>query len=160
MIPAGKVVKEPVHIVDWYPTLVKLAGGSLEQKLPLDGKDIWPVVARGAKTPHDALLLSATSYGKAAVRMGDWKLMRGATDKGADINDDDKGSETDKSAGHGYELYNISEDIGESRNLAAENPEKVKELTARLDLLLKDAVPCGAKDNVAGVSRKRQKNVK
>src|SRR5262249_39256416 len=41
-IPAGKTVDEPVHAVDWYPTLVKLAGGSLEQKLPLDGRDIWP----------------------------------------------------------------------------------------------------------------------
>src|SRR5262249_42167781 len=36
-----QVINEPLHGVDWYPTLVKLAGGSLKQKLPLDGKDIW-----------------------------------------------------------------------------------------------------------------------
>ena len=159
-IPAGKRVKEPVHIVDWYPTLVKLAGGSLEQKLPLDGKDIWPVVAQGAKTPHDALLLSAITYGKAAVRMGDWKLLGGAGNKGADVNDDGKGKEAAKSAGHGDELYNLANDIGESRNLASEMPEKVKELQARLDQLLKDAVLCGQIGDADGASKNRRKKAK
>jgi len=159
-IPAGKVVKEPVHIVDWYPTLVKLAGGSPKQKLPLDGMDIWPVVAQGAPTPHDALLLSATSYGNAAIRMGDWKLLRGAGDKGAGINGNGKGTEAAKPAGHGDELYNLAADIGESRNLASDNPEKVNELRARLGLLLKDAVGnrreertrLGAESGPAGVT--------
>ena len=141
-IPAGKVVKEPIHIVDWYPTVVKLAGGSLEQKLALDGKDIWPVVAQGARTPHDAVLLSATSYGKAAVRMGDWKLVKGTSDKGSGINAGVKGPQVATPAEQEYELYNVANDIGERRNLAMEHPGKVKELRARLDLLLKDAVPC------------------
>jgi arylsulfatase A-like enzyme len=135
--------------VDWYPTLVKLAGGSLEQKLPLDGKDIWPVVAQGAKTPHDALLLSAITYGKAAVRMGDWKLLGGAGNKGAA-----------ESAGHGDELYNLASDIGEKRNLASEMPEKVKELQARLDQLLKDAVPCGQVADADGAAKNRRKKAK
>ena len=34
-IPAGVTIKEPLHVSDWFPTLVKLAGGTLEQKLPL-----------------------------------------------------------------------------------------------------------------------------
>lgn len=159
-IPAGKVVTEPVHIIDWYPTLVKLAGGSLDQKLPLDGKDIWPVLTQGAKTPHDALLLSATSFGKAAIRMGDWKLLRGASDKGAEVNDDAKGAEADKSAGHDDELYNLANDIGEKNNLASKNPEKVKELREKLELLLKDAVPCGAKEDASVDSKKLKKKGK
>ncbi len=36
-VPAGKVVNEPLHMVDWYPTLLKLTGPEVEQKLPLDG---------------------------------------------------------------------------------------------------------------------------
>jgi arylsulfatase A-like enzyme len=136
-IPAGQVVKEPVHIVDWYPTIVRLAGGSLEQKLPLDGRDIWPVLTQGAKSPHDALLLSATVAGKAAVRVGDWKLLRGASDRDAE----DDGA--DKAVPKNVELYNLAEDIGEKKNLAAENPDQVKNLVAKLDVLLKDAVPCG-----------------
>lgn len=159
-IPAGQVVKEPVHIVDWYPTLVKLAGGSLEQKLPVDGLDIWSVITQGAKTPHEALLLSATSFGKAAIRMGDWKLLRGASDHGADNNDDDNGKGGGKSNEKGEELYNLADDIGEKKNLAAEKPEKVRELRAKLDMLLKDAVPFAGEGAVGQALSKKAKKRK
>lgn len=129
-------VKEPIHAVDWYPTLLKLAGASSEQKLKPDGLDIWPVLTNGAKSPHEAILLMGTVPGKAAVRMGDWKLLRNPSEVDAEDTDD-------KSATAGLELYNLAEDISESRNLAATNPEKLKELSARLDTLLKDAVPPG-----------------
>ncbi len=119
-IPGGKVVDEPLHAVDWYPTLVKLAGGSLEQKLPLDGLDIWPVLTQGAKSPHDALLLCGTRPEEVALRMGDWKLVRHA--------------KTD-------ELYNLAADLGETKNLADQQPDKLKELCAKLDALMKTAVP-------------------
>ncbi len=119
-IPGGRVIDEPLHAVDWYPTLLNLAGGSLEQKLPLDGRDIWPVLTQGAKSPHDVLLLSGTRPGEVALRMGDWKLVR---------------------HGKQEELYNLAEDLGETRNLAKTQPDKLKELAARLDELLKTAVP-------------------
>jgi arylsulfatase A-like enzyme len=123
-IPAGKTVDEPLHGIDWYPTLIKLAGGSLEQKLPLDGKDIWPVLTAGAKSPHEALLLCGMSPHHTAIRMGNWKLHIGGNEKS-------------------IELYNLEADIGEKNNLAAANPEKVKELQDRLNALMKDAVPKG-----------------
>jgi arylsulfatase A-like enzyme len=131
-IPAGKVINEPVHIIDWFPTLVKLAGGSLQQKLPLDGKDIWPVLVDGAKSPHDALLLSGTSSDQAAVRAGDWKLIHTSKTK------------KQKSATNQYQLYNLANDIGEKNDLAVKTPEKLMELKELLKRLLKDAVPCGS----------------
>jgi arylsulfatase A-like enzyme len=124
-IPAGKTVDEPLHGIDWYPTLIKLAGGSLEQKLPLDGKDIWPVLTAGAKSPHEALLLCGMSPNWTAIRVGEWKLLAG-------------GAENTKK---GVELYNLATDIGEKNNLAATHPEKVKELQDRLNARMKDAVP-------------------
>lgn len=126
-IPAGKIINEPLHAVDWYPTLVKLAGGSLDQKLPLDGLDIWPVLTQGAKSPHDSLLLCGTRRGQAAIRSGDWKLLVGAGDRN----------------GGPAALYNLASDIGEQTNLAADKPDKVKELQGKLDALLKNAVPSG-----------------
>jgi hypothetical protein len=38
---------EPMHAVDWYPTLLKAAGAPLDQNLPLDGLDVWPVLTQG-----------------------------------------------------------------------------------------------------------------
>jgi arylsulfatase A-like enzyme len=121
-IPGGKVIDEPLHAVDWYPTLVKLAGGSLDQKLPLDGLDIWPVLTQGAKSPHDALLLCGTRREDVALRMGDWKMVRHA-------NKD--------------ELYNLAADLGEANDLAGQQRDKLTELRAKLDALLKTAVASG-----------------
>ncbi len=131
-IPAGKTIDEPLHAVDWYPTLAKLTGVATEQKLPLDGLDIWPVLTTGAKSPHDALILCGTERGQAAIRMGDWKLLVGAGGKAKET----KAQESDQ-------LYNLAEDIGETRNLAAEQPSKLKELRASYDAMMKTAAPSG-----------------
>ena len=149
-IPADQRVRQPMHMVDWYPTLIKLAGGSLEQKLPLDGLDIWPMLTKGTASPHDAILsVSTQGPARAAVRMGDWKLMvSGNAD--ADTGEDDgakKAKKKGKAAAGKYEpvaLYNLIEDPSESKNLADAQPERVKAMRARLTQLLNDAVPSGA----------------
>jgi arylsulfatase A-like enzyme len=150
-IPADKRVTQPMHMVDWYPTLIKLAGGSLEQKLPIDGLDVWPMLTKGAAAPHDAILsVSTQGPARAAVRMGDWKLMvSGNAD--ADTGEDDgakKAKKKGKAAAGKYEpvaLYNLADDPSESKNLADAQPERVKAMRTRLAELLKDAVPSGVK---------------
>lgn len=147
-IPAGAVINEPLHAVDWFPTLVKLAGGSIDQKLPLDGRDIWPVLTQGAKSPHDTLLLCGTVPSCVALRAGDWKLLLNAKEKDAEE------APADESGGKKVELYNLVTDIGEQKNLAAEQPEKVKELLAQIDAVMKTAVAPGQDTTT---QRKKQK---
>ena len=130
--------QEPIHAVDWYPTLLGLAGLPVEQKLPLDGRDIWPVLTKGAKSPHDALLLMGSKPGQAALRMGDWKLLLNAGQQDAE----DAGGKTSRKSDN-VELYHLLEDISEKRNLAAAQPGRVREMRARLDAILKNAVPPG-----------------
>ena len=150
-IPADQRVRQPMHMVDWYPTLIKLAGGSLEQKLPLDGLDIWPMLTKGTASPHDAILsVSTQGPARAAVRMGDWKLLvSGNAD--ADTGEDDgakKAKKKGKAAAGKYEpvaLYNLVDDPSESKNVADSQPERVKAMRTRLAELLKDAVPSGVK---------------
>ncbi len=136
-IPAGITIDEPMHAVDWFPTLVKLTGAPAEQNLAPDGLDIWPVLTQGAKSPHEALFLPGMAPEKMALRMGDWKLLLNPSDKDAE---EAKGSE--KSSGK-MELYNLASDIAEKTNLAASQPEKLAEMRARLDAIIKDAVPAG-----------------
>jgi len=142
-IPAGITIDEPMHAVDWYPTLVKLTGAPATQALAPDGLDIWPVLTQGAKSPHDALLLPGMAPDKMALRMGNWKLLLNASDKGAE---EAKGS--DKAIGK-MELYNLANDIAEKNNLAKTQPEKLAEMRARLDALLLDAVPAGGTSEIA-----------
>lgn len=122
-IPAGIRIKEPLHVVDWFPTLAKLAGAVGEQKLPLDGKDIWPVLTQGAKTPHAEILLMGSRSGQRAIRVGDWKLL---------VNPHEFRRAVKSSA---VELYNLATDPEEKHDLAAAQPARVKEMQTRLQAL-------------------------
>ncbi|HVW01266.1 MAG TPA: arylsulfatase, partial [Planctomycetaceae bacterium] len=138
-IPAGQRIKQPMHVIDWYPTLITLAGGNLEQKLPIDGRDVWPMLTEQAPSPHDAILC-AKSPTVAAVRIGDWKLVRG----NAGNRQNARANRGADAAASSVELYNLAADIGETNNLAEKEPERVAAMQARLTELLKDAVPSGA----------------
>jgi arylsulfatase A-like enzyme len=133
-IKPGTVVEQPLHAVDWYPTLLKLAGAKAEQKLPLDGLDAWPAVAQGKPSPHKDILLNAAPGG-GALRAGDWKLVlngRRGADDGADT-PNKPGKDT-------VELFDLAKDVSEKDDLAAKYPDKVKELRGRYEALAKQAV--------------------
>ena len=102
----------PFHIVDWLPTLCRVAGAPLSKGLELDGRDIWPLITRvGTADP------SRTFYwktpGASAVRRGDWKLIVGRRDKR-------------------LELYNLADDPTEKKNRATGEPQQVAALQAVL----------------------------
>jgi arylsulfatase A-like enzyme len=153
-IPASTTIYEPMHAVDWFPTLVKLTGAPAEQKLAPDGLDIWPVLTQGAKSPHEALLLPGMAPDKMALRMGDWKLLLNASDKDAE---ETKGSDA---ASGKMELYNLVDDIAEKNNLATTHPEKLAEMRTRLDALIKNAVAAGGVTEATTPKRKKGKGKK
>jgi arylsulfatase A-like enzyme len=147
VIPAGGTVTQPLHVVDVYPTLVKLAGGDLtKNKLPLDGADACETIVKGAPSPNKEILLNATPL-NGAIRVGDWKLIVGGG-RGSGEEDDAPAGDTGKQntkdrrqSRKGVELFNLANDPGEKQNLAEENPEKVKELRAAYDKLAAQAIP-------------------
>ncbi|MBX3421341.1 MAG: sulfatase-like hydrolase/transferase [Pirellulaceae bacterium] len=122
VIPAGSVCHTPVHITDWMPTFCRLAGYSASAALNWDGADIWPaVVGRGDSDQFltQRALYSVTPAFRALVlRVGDWKLIQ--------FSDSDQEAER-------VELYNISNDPSETRNVATDYPEKRAELMHRLE---------------------------
>jgi arylsulfatase A-like enzyme len=153
-IKAGSIVEAPLHMVDWYPTLLKLAGVSLAQKHPLDGRDAWPAITQGAASPHDDILHNITATG-GAIRLGDWKLVVNgqvtdgedmaaagtpAAKKGAGKKAGRKGAGNGESADR-VELFNLKADPYEKANVAAANPAKVQELQVRLAAYRQAAVP-------------------
>jgi len=106
-LPAGKVYGQPVIALDLHPTLVAAAGGTIPASAKLDGVNLTPYLngsSRGA--PHEALYWRFGEQG--AIRKGDWKMVR--------LEDG------------GPHLYNLAADVGESNDLAASKPEKLKDL--------------------------------
>ena len=130
-IEPGTFIDKPLHIVDFYPTLLKLAGASLEQEHPLDGKDMWPTITEGADSPHKEILINAREGRSSAIRVGDWKLVRnGHLGPVSTIGDEETK----------YELFNLKTDPYEKTNLIVENPGKFEELKKRLDYYTRVAV--------------------
>ncbi len=125
-IPAGKVVGEMAASFDLYPTLAKLGGARIPTDRIVDGKDIWPLLAakNGAKTPHEAFFYFTNNGRLQGVRSGKWKLLV-PLPLPANANRDNFVTEPS--------LLDLDADIGETKNVAAENPEVVKRLQALLN---------------------------
>ncbi len=144
-IRSNSTVNAPLHIADWYPTLLNLAGASRQQKLPPDGRDAWPTITAGAPSPHEVILLNATPN-KGALRMGDWKLV--VNGGAAEDADGEPGDTTPaapmkpaaKAKGESVELFNLADDPSEKSNLAEANPGRVRDLRARYDAFAKQQV--------------------
>ena len=114
-IPNGAVRGQIVHACDWMPTLAELSGVKLLDK-DIDGKSIAAVIkSADAPSPHDVLHWHVTG-GQWAVREGDWKLIGNVLDSSGG-----KLTEADKK----LFLSNVSTEVSETRNLAAEHPEIV-----------------------------------
>ena len=144
-LPAGKVDDRPVIQLDIMPTALAAAGGSLPTDRPIDGVNLMPyLTGEKSDAPHEALFWRLGA--QAAVRQGDWKLVRREDTPGdaepaparkrkSQAADDEAGVVGIDGIGPPgiVQLYNLAADIHEDKNLADEHPEKVKALSAALD---------------------------
>jgi arylsulfatase A-like enzyme len=140
-IPAGKTYELPVMNLDVLPTAIVAAGGKPEASWQLDGVDLMPYLT-GAKAgrPHQTLYWR---FGPQwAIRDGDMKLV------------------VSKGGSGRPELYNLATDIGESRDLAGSQPEKVKELQAMWDKWSAAQAPPSAPDSGPGKRAGKKKGKK
>ena len=132
-IKGGAQSDFPVSQLDFYPTILDMAGIPKPADKILDGASILPVLNQSGDLEERPLFWHFPVYLEAyvkndsttqdplfrtrpgsAVRLGEWKLIQYFENN--DI-----------------ELYNLKEDIGEVNNLAESNPEKVRELVGILD---------------------------
>lgn len=142
-IPAGTVTDEPGMNIDLLPTLAKLVGASLPDH-PIDGLDIWPLLSgeAGAKNPHHSYWHYYAQNELQAVSQGYWKLVLPHGYRTLGNQPIATGGVPVKYSAAKVEqpeLYDLSNDIGEKTNLAADYPAVVAQLleaaeTARRDL--------------------------
>ena len=128
-IKPGTTSGEVVGHIDFYPTLLDLIGLPLPPQQKIDGVSYARVLQSEGNLGRTAFFnyfphADPAKAGGVSVRAGDWKLIRWFDPQPGDP------------ARH--ELYNLRDDLGESRNLAAGQPERVKELDALIDGFLKE----------------------
>jgi arylsulfatase len=132
LIVSGPAVKRPkgsvnhglMHVADLMPTLLEIAGASYprtrdgRETPALIGKSWGPLLAGQAESPRtEQDYLAWEIFGNRAVRQGNWKLRWEYKPLG-------KGD---------WELFDLAADPAERKDLAAERPDKVRELVALWD---------------------------
>ncbi|GFS06970.1 arylsulfatase B [Elysia marginata] len=148
----GAVSKELMHVSDWFPTLVNLAGGSLNGTKPLDGVDQWGVINEGKAGTRHVLLHNIDplrerrglakypgtfdSSIRAALRVGDLKLITGDPDAGQWVPPPESNivepSRWDPDGQKNLWLFNITADPNERTDLSYLREADVKNM---LDIL-------------------------
>ena len=130
LVTPGSRSDEIVQSIDFYPTLLELTGVPAREGQSFDGVSIVPAL-KGAALDREAIFVHSPQYSAAtlhrpstSVRRGDWKLIRFYCD-GPDQQDR-------------HELYDLAKDIGETTDLAGQQPQIVGELSALLDRFLAD----------------------
>lgn len=138
-VTESKVSDQIITSADFFPTLLEMAGGKVENPEKLDGKSIVPFLKSGKKVDHGPILWHFPHYSvyggekppSSAIRVGDYKLVKYYQNKT-------------------LELFNVEEDIREENNLAQKMPEKVKEMHQLLKKTLAEMdaqMPGGYKSN-------------
>ena len=120
-IPAGGVDRRPIIQLDVLPTALAAAGISVGSDWKLDGVNLLPYLAGEVRrNPHEALYWRLGDH--IAMRAGDWKLVLTSDQPLQRRSFDTLESLADA------ELYNLANDIGETKNLASSEPAKLREL--------------------------------
>jgi len=110
-VEAGATSDAPGYFADWFPTLCEAAG--IDQPDGLDGESLWPVITGGeAASQRKPMVWVYPEYGgQVAVQMGDMKVLR-------------RGLKT--KSPESWEVYDVRTDRGETKNLAADQPELIE----------------------------------
>uniref|UniRef100_A0A8C6STG3 Arylsulfatase family, member J n=1 Tax=Neogobius melanostomus TaxID=47308 RepID=A0A8C6STG3_9GOBI len=156
LVNKGTKCRSLVHITDWFPTLVTLGEGTLEEDLNLDGYDVWEAISEGHPSPPKNGSWKA-GYGlwntavQAALRVGHWKLLTGVpgysdwvppqTFSTQRLTNRYHNERIRWDRGKSLWLFNIIADPYERVDLSQRYPHIVKKMLLRLAHYNKTAVP-------------------
>jgi arylsulfatase A-like enzyme len=127
VVRPGTTSDVPLAHIDIYPTFVNLAGGTPRPGYTLDGVSFAPVLRNPQATlAREAIYWHFPGYLESYVHANGWRT----SPVGAMHAGDFKLLEFFETGA--VELYNVRDDIGETRNLAAQSPAKVEEMRAKL----------------------------
>ncbi|WP_282135520.1 sulfatase-like hydrolase/transferase [Seonamhaeicola maritimus] len=113
VVPSGKTFEHPVSALDMYPTLAGLGNAIIPDGKQLDGKDIWNDFLQGKNPRKDESLFimrHRKGFSDVAVRKNEWKALKVYQQK--------------------WKLFNIKNDLGETKDLSSQHPGILNELVS------------------------------
>lgn len=160
--PQAEVNEEAiVSTMDIFPTVMDLIG----QEVPdnLDGKSLLPVI-RGEQENHHDHIVWAQHEDTWVIRQGDWKLTHNAGWKHANFkileNGDAVHNPEEMTYPEGLNLFNLKDDIGETKNVAKEHPEVVEKMRKLQKKWYAEMKPMKSKGKAKGGKKEKQKKGK
>ncbi len=134
-IPKGRVSDALASMMDVFPTVARLCGGSPAAK-PLDGIDIWPLLTGEKQSIERAPLLYFDNWDLQCARWMNWKLHIARHNTAAYTPAPPGGR-------HNYilpkpELYNLATDTDESYDVSSKNPQIVTQIQGKIAEMMKD----------------------
>ena len=132
-IPAGRVCDGLASMLDLLPTILKLTGARAPAR-QLDGIDIWPLLTGGKPAIERDVLLYFDNYNLQCARWNRWKLHLTRYDVDG-YNSTPQKHSTNYPLNH-PELYDLELDPDESYDVAAEHPDVVRHMQARVEELI------------------------
>jgi arylsulfatase A len=143
-IKAGQVSDEPVCSLDLLPTITALAGARVPAGLELDGADMraaWSGRTVARSRPLFWVFYNALNEQVVAMREGAWKILAcldgGSVPKMTNITES-SAPRVRQAKLTDFSLYDLSTDIGEARDVSAAEPERLRDLSAKLERLYRE----------------------
>ncbi len=129
-IPAGSVCNEMATMMDFLPTFANIAGAKIPSDRIIDGKDMLPLMThKNAKSSYSFLCYYGRDGELAAIRKGKWKLhLLEPSEKWAGKQPVKECLLDTRPSTPLPWLYDLSSDVGETKNVAETNPQIVKNL--------------------------------
>lgn len=124
-VEAGAKCEEPICLTDLYATFAAIVGQSLADGEAEDSYSLLQLL-KGEEVRRGAPVIHHSAAGMFAIRDGKWKLVLGNGSGGRQI-------PRGKPFAKPYQLFDLVNDIAETKNLAAEYPEIVERLTSQAD---------------------------
>jgi arylsulfatase A-like enzyme len=133
-IPGGTTSDQLVCLTDLFATIAEILGASVPPNAAEDSFSFWPNLKTGRSSERDHLV-SHSINGSFAIREGSWKLALCADSGGWSPPRPGSPAARDLPP---FQLFDLASDLGETRNLSEQQPDRVKSLTSLLERLVEN----------------------
>lgn len=135
-VSAGVESDALVELTDVFATVSEIVGGKAEGEAGMDSVSFLPVL-KGKAEPSRPFAVHHSLYGMFALRQGPWKLVEGRGSGGFTRPRDSEAFDDDVPG----QLYNLSDDPQEQKNLWEDQPERVEAMLQQLEAIRKKSIP-------------------